>query len=163
MADGSVGFTEQLCTAIEGASGVGEAQGQIERAIVDTLAVAAAGFTEPDVRTCEEVFSGDSAPTWSGAACESIEAAMLVNSIASHALDFDDLIPNAGHLSAILVPALLSGGQRPERSALTSAYAAGVLAGRTSGGAGSQPNWLACNRRSRRNRVGGGLSGGMHG
>ncbi len=133
MGSGSDGFMEQLCAAIEGASVSGETQVLIERAIVDTLAVAAAGFTEPEVRICETVFAGGAAPSWSGAGCESVEAAILVNGIASHVLDYDDLLPHAGHLSAILVPALLSAGGRPERGALTAAYGAGILAGRAVG------------------------------
>lgn len=126
-------FTERLCIAIMDAITTDDTRGLIERAIVDTLAVAAAGFAEPDVRKCEAVFSGAFTQTWSGAACESVESAILLNGIAAHALDFDDLLPGGGHLSAVIVPALLSGAKPLDSGDFASAYAAGLLTGRAVG------------------------------
>ena len=85
-------FTERLCAAVRSCDG-GDAtmRALIGRAIVDTLGVAAAGFSEPVTRLALEAYRGGGAACWSGDACESEEAAVMIDAIAAHALDFDDV------------------------------------------------------------------------
>jgi 2-methylcitrate dehydratase PrpD len=122
-------FMERLTAAVLDCRLTPEARRLVDRAIVDTLAVAAAGFADAAATRAETVFAGSGLRSWSGRACESIEAAITVNGTAAHALDFDDLCLQAGHQSAVLVPALLS-GDWTDPQALAEAYAAGLLTAR---------------------------------
>ncbi|WP_181779952.1 MmgE/PrpD family protein, partial [Pseudonocardia pini] len=57
----------------------------------------------------------------------------MVDGTAAHALDFDDVDDALiAHPSAVLVPALLAGGQAPDVSGATllDAFAVGIVAGR---------------------------------
>lgn len=100
----------------------------ILRAVADTLAVAAAGFPEPVTRNVLAAYGGDGALSWSGEPCESVEAAILVNGAASHALDFDDVyLESMAHISTVLLPAVLRQGEDDPEEVLA-AFAAGLVA-----------------------------------
>ncbi len=60
----------------------------IGRAIVDTLGVAAAGFTEPVTRLALDSYRGSGAACWSGDPCVSEESAVMIDAIAAHAKVF---------------------------------------------------------------------------
>lgn len=100
----------------------------IARAMADTIAVAAAGFPEAVTRNVLAAYSGSAARAWSGETCESVEAAILVNGVASHALDFDDVyLESMAHISTVLLPAVFhSGDDDPE--AVLQSFAAGLVA-----------------------------------
>jgi 2-methylcitrate dehydratase PrpD len=100
----------------------------ISRAIADTLAVAAAGFSEPVTRNVLAAYGGDGPRTWSGEGCESAEAAVMVNAVAAHALDFDDVyIESMAHISTVLLPAVLRDADDDPEAVMT-AFAAGLVA-----------------------------------
>lgn len=98
--------------------------------IADCIGVMIAGFGEEAVRIVSMMASGatkdDSAPEIvSGRTLTSSDAA-LVNGVAAHVLDYDD-VALAGHPSAVLVPAILAEGWTLDaggKRALT-AYVAG--------------------------------------
>ncbi|MCL4767496.1 MAG: MmgE/PrpD family protein [Hyphomicrobiaceae bacterium] len=105
-------------------------------ALVDTLAVALAARNEPTLgrvldyaRALEEPAV---APVWCGPVGLAPETAALVNGVAAHALDYDDVAPSwRGHASAVLFAALLA---LPEMQKLTGsdlldAYAVGFEVG----------------------------------
>jgi 2-methylcitrate dehydratase PrpD len=123
-------FIDELCTAIADTSGGDAAcRSLIGRTIVDTLAVAAAGFGEPVVRACASAYEGTAARTWSGEHCESTESAILLNAIAAHALDFDDVyLESMIHPSAVLVPVVLH--ENADHTTAIEALAAGLIAGK---------------------------------
>ena len=79
----------------------------IGRAIADTLSVAAAGFLAPVTRNALSAYSGNSVSTWSGELCESAEAAVMINAIASHPLD----CPSSKNLRQVI--GLRIGGSGP--------------------------------------------------
>lgn len=126
-------FLENLCAAVTAPDPIAtDAQRDlIGRAIADTLGCAAAGFAEPVTRNALAAYGSDSGPAcWSGARCESAEAAVLVNGIAAHALDFDDVyLESMAHLSTVLVPAILT-DPVTEPDAVFEAFAAGMIAAR---------------------------------
>jgi len=125
-------FTDRLCEAVATADGGSAYQRSlIGRAIGDTVAVAAAGFAEPVTRASLQAYSGQGTPTWSGEPCESAEAAIMINAIAAHALDFDDVyLDSSTHPSAVIVPAVLRGGTDQDPDEIISAVAAGLIAAR---------------------------------
>ncbi len=124
-------FITSLCSAIaEPTGGNSQTRLLIGRAIADTIAVAAAGFSEPVVRASLSAYPGDSAKTWSGETCESKEAAVMLNATATHALDFDDVyLDSMIHPSAVIVPALLVLGAHGHLHRSIEAMAAGLIAG----------------------------------
>ena len=128
-------FLARLIEAIRFNSPSGrQTRALLARSIVDTLAVAAAGFCEPVTREALHAYTGRGHRTWSGASCESAEAAVFVNAVASHALDFDDvLLDSAIHPSVSILAAILSDaeGYRPDQ--LFDAFAAGLIAARAIG------------------------------
>jgi len=99
------------------------------RSIADTLAVAAAGFCTVGVRRALDSFRSDlpnSPRNWEGGGCQSWDDAAMVNGMACHALDFDDLDPvSSAHLGSVLVPALLATEALVEEDALLEAVKAG--------------------------------------
>jgi 2-methylcitrate dehydratase PrpD len=125
-------FMERLCTAVAKADGGTAAQRDLMgRAIADTLAVAAPGFAEPVTRRSMAAYRGDAARAWSGEACESEEAAILVNGTAAHALDFDDVfLESTTHPSAVILPAILSLDRPRDAAEIIAAFAAGIMAAR---------------------------------
>jgi 2-methylcitrate dehydratase PrpD len=81
------------------------------RGIVDLVGVMIAGSVEPAARIAHQCFSGGSGARLipSGEAA-SPDVAALVNGVAGHVLDYDDVALD-GHPSAVLVPALLAEGE----------------------------------------------------
>lgn len=92
--------------------GSGELGHLVERALIDTLAVAIAGRNEECVRILHGTVHGESrggATVWTGGAKLPEGDAALLNGTAVHALDFDDVTdPLYGHPSAALFPALVA-------------------------------------------------------
>lgn len=125
-------FIDRLCAATLSCDGGNiQARGLIGRAIADTLAVAAVGFVEPVVKHVVAAYGGGAATTWSGARVESREAAIFVNGIAAHALDFDDVfLDSAMHPSVVILPAILEMDRPVDPDELIAAYGAGLIAAR---------------------------------
>lgn len=125
-------FIGRLCSAVLDCNG-GSAQARdlIGRAIADTLGVAAAGFTEPVASRALTAYGGHAAMAWSGAHAESREAAIFVNAVAAHALDYDDVyLDSTMHPSAVILPAILEMDQSADPDELISAFGAGLVAAR---------------------------------
>lgn len=105
------------------------------RAIADTICVAAPGAFEPVTRNALAAYGGSAGATWSGDGCESLEAAVLINAVAAHALDFDDVyLVSLAHASAVIVPAIASeplDTRAPDD--VIAAFCAGMIAGRAIG------------------------------
>jgi 2-methylcitrate dehydratase PrpD len=123
-------FLERLCNAVLKPEIVTTAQQRrlIARAVSDTMAVAAAGFPEAVTRNVLAAYGGDGPRAWSGERCESVEAAILVNGVASHALDFDDVyLESMAHISTVLLPAVLRHGD-DDPDEVIAAFAAGLVA-----------------------------------
>jgi aconitate decarboxylase len=106
-----------------------EAIGPVRRGIADCVGVAFAGVQEPvlthALATVASAAIGE-ARLWTQPLFASAGDAAFVNSVAAHALDFDDTGLD-GHPSVILAPVVLAEAQRlglPWRSAVT-AYVAG--------------------------------------
>ncbi|WP_390902440.1 MmgE/PrpD family protein [Sphingomonas bisphenolicum] len=99
--------------------------------------MAAAGYCMPSVRRVSEhhaVLASPLAVSWDGIGRRSVDDAVFVNSMAAHALDFDDVdIYSSAHLSCIVVPVLLAENMPQDEEALldailTATVAAGMLA-----------------------------------
>lgn len=123
-------FLDRLCDAVLEPAIVTtrEQRRLIARAMADTIAVAAAGFPEPVTRNVLAAYGGNGPRAWSGEPCESAEAAILVNGVASHALDFDDVyLESMAHISTVLLPAVLRHGD-DDPDEVIAAFAAGLIA-----------------------------------
>ncbi len=125
-------FIDRLCDAVLHSREIDAAsRALICRAVADTLAVAAAGFLEPVTRNALSAYPGSGATTWSGEPCESGEAAVMINAIAAHALDFDDVfLESTTHPSTVILPAVLSLAVDAEPDEIVAAFAAGLIAAR---------------------------------
>lgn len=98
-----------------------------KRAFVDTLGVILAGRGEPAVRIMQGVLAeGAEAFAWPGERRLAARDAALLNGMAGHVLDYDD-VAQAGHASVVLVPAILAEAQRLDASGIAAlrAYVAG--------------------------------------
>lgn len=83
-----------------------------KRAFIDTLGVALAGWREPGIGLLAATLSaGDEATALRGGACLSARDAALLNGMAAHVLDYDDVAMH-GHPSVVLVPAIMAEAQR---------------------------------------------------
>lgn len=126
-------FIEDLSARLSAPQALIETETQralVARAIADTIAVAAAGFAEPVTRNVLSAYGGAGPVAWSGEPCESLEAAILVNAVAAHALDFDDVyLESMAHISTVLVPVVLTGPD-DDMAMVADAYAAGLIAAR---------------------------------
>jgi 2-methylcitrate dehydratase PrpD len=105
-------------------------------ALLDTIGVTLAGASEAAPRLLEEVVAaGSTGPCLvfgSGRRVSALDAAH-VNGTAAHALDFDNTASNiGGHVSAVMVPALVAAAEAHGSSGkeLLLAHAAGFQAGR---------------------------------
>ncbi len=83
------------------------------RALLDTVAVAVAGRNEPAVRIARRYVQADAnrgrSRSWIDGTILPPEQAGWLNGIASHVLDYDDVMaPMRGHISVAVVPALLA-------------------------------------------------------
>src|SRR6202011_3146829 len=80
----------------------------------DCYAVMVAGAREPVVglvdRTLAATPTGKGASLIPGGECRRVADAALVNGVAAHVLDYDDVALD-GHPSAVLVPAILAKGE----------------------------------------------------
>lgn len=86
------------------------------RAFVDTIGVTLAGWHEPPVTSLiDSLVEGRSAAALLGGRRLSARDAALVNGMAGHVLDYDDVAVH-GHPSVVLVPAILAEAQRLGRS-----------------------------------------------
>src|SRR5690606_33343656 len=89
-----------------------EAAAIARQGMTDTIAVALAGHQQPVARIALDYArtapggSGEAAPLWFGGALPANQAA-LVNGVAGHALDYDD-VALSGHPSTVLTPAILA-------------------------------------------------------
>jgi 2-methylcitrate dehydratase PrpD len=137
-------FIDRLCEAVfETDGGDSDSRALIGRGIADTVAVAAAGFSETVTRSAIEAYGGTAARAWSGAFCESREAAVMMNAIAAHALDFDDVyLETLTHPNAVIVPAVLQLGTSHDPEQIIGAAAAGLIAARAIGGRLGQTHYL---------------------
>lgn len=128
-------FIDRLCEAVLGTDGGdSESRSLIGRGIADTVAVAAGGFAEAVTRSTIQTYGGTGDRAWSGAQCESREAAVMINAIAAHALDFDDVYLEAlVHPGAVVVPAVLQLGYDHDADSIIAAVAAGLIAARAIG------------------------------
>lgn len=123
-------FLSRLCEAVlePGIAARASHRSLIARAMADTLAVSAAGFPEPVTRNVIEAYAGNVAPTWSGEMVESSEAAIMVNAVAAHALDFDDVyLESMAHISTVLLPTVLR-AEPDSPEDVVAAFAAGLVA-----------------------------------
>jgi 2-methylcitrate dehydratase PrpD len=111
----SNGLTGKIAAFAAGAAHIDvppEAIAAAKRAFVDTVGVILAGRGEPAVRIMAELLpAGDEAFAWPGNRRLSAKDAALLNGLAGHALDYDD-VAQAGHPSVVLVPAILAETQR---------------------------------------------------
>ncbi|WP_161993516.1 MmgE/PrpD family protein [Muricoccus nepalensis] len=123
-------FIARLSAAVRG-SEAGDAAHRdlLGRAIADTVGVAAAGWGEPAVRAALSAYRGGSARSWSGEALEGEDAAVMIDAIAAHALDFDDVyLDSATHPSAVILPAILRADRHDDPAEILAAFAAGLTA-----------------------------------
>ncbi|GAA4333272.1 MmgE/PrpD family protein [Pigmentiphaga soli] len=104
----------------------------VRRAVLDTVAVAAAAAGEPVAAAIVGLVRGragaGAAQVWSAPWRVDEEGAALANGTLAHALDYDDVAtPMRGHPSACLVPALMALGQPRGRTLeqLAVSYVAG--------------------------------------
>lgn len=102
----------------------------VRSAFADTVCVAIAGAGEAAPTLLRRVLSpagGDALLLGSSERAGALDAAWI-NGTAAHALDFDDLAERGGHVSAVLVPAVLAEAEALGASgaAMARAYAVGV-------------------------------------
>jgi aconitate decarboxylase len=89
-----------------------EAIGAAKRAFIDTVGVILAGRGEPAVTLVAGLLKdGDEAFAFPGERRLSAGDAALLNGLAGHVLDYDD-VAQAGHPSVVLVPAILAAAER---------------------------------------------------
>lgn len=99
----------------------------ISRAICDTVAVAAAGFAEPVTVAVAQAYRGNGTIDWTGRCSDGHEAAVMINAVAGHALDFDDVyLDSHVHASTVLTPVVLQLGETSEEVA--AGFSAGLVA-----------------------------------
>lgn len=125
-------FIDALCDAILTTDGGDPAQRALMgRAIADTLVAAAAGYSEPVVQRALAAYGGEGSRLWSGAGAESREAAVMLDAIAGHALDYDDVyLESATHPSTVIVPVILRIDEPLAPDRIFPAFAAGLIAAR---------------------------------
>ena len=101
--------------------------------IADCFGVLIAGACDPEIALVDRELGGGTAPADAAFASlipsgarRAIESAVLVNGVAAHVLDYDDVSLD-GHPSAVLVPAILAQGEASGSSGaeMLTAYVAG--------------------------------------
>ncbi|MEI4768769.1 MmgE/PrpD family protein [Psychrobacillus sp. FJAT-51614] len=103
-------------------------------AIIDTVAVALAGWNEPSVEVVKKTYLNKStndamASIWGESEQVPLEYAALINGTATHALDFDDVTPTIlAHPSAPIVASIFTLGEYLEKSSkeVLTAYVVGT-------------------------------------
>lgn len=89
-----------------------EALATARRAFIDTIGVALAGWHEAPVQLlAAHLPNGDEARAFMGGRSLSARESALLNGMAAHVLDYDDVAVH-GHPSVVLVPAILAEAQR---------------------------------------------------
>lgn len=89
-----------------------EAIAAAKRAVIDTVGVTLAGRKEPVVAIARGLLSdGKEAFDWTSDRWRPASDAALINGVAGHVLDYDD-VAQAGHPSVVIVPAALAEAQR---------------------------------------------------
>ncbi|MDI2587566.1 MmgE/PrpD family protein [Psychrobacillus sp. NEAU-3TGS] len=130
-------FLEQMADYIESVSyeRLGSEIIEISKlAIIDTIAVALAGWNEPSVEVIKKTYMKKSttnvmASIWGELEKVPLEYAALINGTATHALDFDDVTPTIlAHPSAPLVASIFTLGEYLEKSMkdILAAYVVGT-------------------------------------
>lgn len=101
----------------------------IRNAFADTIGCMIAGAHEPAPQILKSVLvpNANEATLLFGSERASAPEAAWVNATAAHALDYDDVAQRGGHVSTVLVPAILAEAEALGRSgeAMVTAYAAG--------------------------------------
>lgn len=127
----------------------GESRNAVLSALADTLAVSLAGRREPVTEHvlayAQSLREAGVASAWVTSQRFAPETAALVNGVAAHALDYDDVAPAwRGHASAVLFPALLALAEdKPlTGSDLIDAYTVGFEVGARLGQACAQALYL---------------------
>lgn len=137
-------FTDRLALAVHDCRADAAQTDLILRAIADTVACAAAGWDEPVSHKARTAYGGTAATLWSGEGADSAEAAVMLNAVAAHALDFDDVcLESTAHVSASVVPTVLVAGRGDAPDAVVNAYAAGHLTARAMGARLGQGHYQA--------------------
>lgn len=127
------GLTSELASFVAASANASideEALGSARRAFIDTIGVTLAGRVEPAVDQLGRLLAnGEEAFAFAGERHLTAGDAALLNGMAGHVLDYDDVAQH-GHPSVVLVPAILAAGQRIEASGrdLLRAYAVGFEA-----------------------------------
>jgi aconitate decarboxylase len=89
-----------------------------KRAFIDTAGVMLAGRREPAVALMKDYLSdGAQAHALFGEQCLSSKDAALLNGVAGHVLDYDDVALH-GHPSVVLIPAILAESERLDASGI---------------------------------------------
>ncbi|NYT24838.1 MmgE/PrpD family protein [Alcaligenaceae bacterium] len=114
----------------------------VKQCVLDTIGVAIAGHANEATRSVYQLCADEGAAPAASFLClgvkGSVRQAALVNGTAAHALDFDDCcLTMPGHVSAVVLPAVLALGERYAASGkdLITAFAAGFEAGCSLGAA----------------------------
>lgn len=110
-----MGLTAEIAAFASGAGFTAvppEAIAAARRAFVDTVGVILAGREEQAVRIVAPLLpEGDEALAFVGSRRLAAKDAALLNGLAGHVLDYDD-VAQAGHPSVVLVPAVMAEAQR---------------------------------------------------
>jgi aconitate decarboxylase len=136
--DAAPSLTQQLARVLAGpwaaalpGSRRQEMRATVRTAFIDTAACILAGRSEASTRVVAAWARAQRGPGGTstllfGDGTEDASRAALINGVASHALDYDD-VGMAGHPSAVLVPAILAEHERAPctAAALVEAYATG--------------------------------------
>jgi len=117
----AVTLTQELGKVIHNASRRGTSESARKAAktgIIDTVATMLAGRREPAVAllaSVHGVLPAGAAKEVAGMTCTRADTAALINGVAAHVLDFDD-VALRGHPSAVMTPAILALGAELGRS-----------------------------------------------
>jgi 2-methylcitrate dehydratase PrpD len=122
-------FTDKLCHAVTEHAIEAAERELLARSVADILSVAAAAFATSLMDAAERAMAGDGGRLgWNRTAFARSHGATFVNGAASHMLDFDDLhLASSAHVSAVIVPALLSMPGPSDADALFAAMRAGFV------------------------------------
>ncbi len=109
------GLTCEIAAFVAGATDVAlspEVALAAKRAFIDTIGVILAGRGEAVVAKMQGLLpEGSEAFAWPGSRMLGAKDAALLNGLAGHVLDYDD-VAQAGHPSVVLVPAIVAEAQR---------------------------------------------------
>lgn len=97
-----------------------EAIAAAKRAVIDTVGVTLAGRNEAAVAVLATTLEKGGGPSldWTSGQSRSAHDAALINGVAGHVLDYDD-VAQGGHPSVVIVPAVFAAAQRLDASGVT--------------------------------------------